>query len=129
MNKDLVVSSSSSDLVEEEENEIVNQTLSNQESDIEYARNTYLELIEQNKTSLELMIDLASELESPRMFEVLSQSIKSTADITDRLVALHETNKKLLEKEKPESDKPTTTNNNLILTTAELQKILIDNQK
>ena len=52
-------------------------------NDYEYSRDTYYELLEKGKQSLELMIEVARESEHPRAFEVLSGMMKNMADIND----------------------------------------------
>jgi hypothetical protein len=101
-------------------------------SDVEYSRGVYLELIEQGRESIQNMSDLAQAIEHPRAFEVLAGMIKQTADITDKLMDLHKKNKEIrklpgLEKGQPESDPrlagPT---NILTITSTDLQRMLRD---
>ena len=47
----------------------------NVKSDYEYSRDTYYELLEKGKTSLETMMEVARESEHPRAFEVLSNML------------------------------------------------------
>ena len=98
------------------------------DDDLDYARGTYLELIENQKAVIAQMMELAESLESPRLYEVLSTSIKTTAEISDRLVELHKSKKSLLEKKEYNKDPAltgSTTNNNLFIgSTDELQKLL-----
>lgn len=93
------------------------------EQDYEYSRDTYYDLIEKGRESLELMIEVARESEHPRAFEVLSNMIKGIADVNDKLMDL---NKKQKELQKDDSAvEKTTTNNNLFVgSTTELQRML-----
>ena len=93
------------------------------EQDYEYSRDTYYDLIEKGRESLELMIEVARESEHPRAFEVLSNMIKGIADVNDKLMDL---NKKQKELQKDDSTvEKTTTNNNLFVgSTTELQRML-----
>lgn len=99
----------------------------NIKSDYDYSRDTYYDLIEKGRESLELMIEVARESEHPRAFEVLSGMIKGIADVNDKLMDL---NKKKKEVEK--SDVPalsdgsggSTTNNIFLGSTTELQRFL-----
>ncbi len=93
------------------------------EQDYEYSRDTYYDLIEKGRESLELMIEVARESEHPRAFEVLSNMIKGIADVNDKLMDL---NKKQKELQKDDSSvEKTTTNNNLFVgSTTELQRML-----
>lgn len=69
-------------------------------SDYEYSRDTYYELIEKGKQSLELMIEVARESEHPRAFEVLSNMIKGVADVNDKLMDLNKKNRDINQKSK-----------------------------
>ena len=96
--------------------------------DYKYSRDTYYELVEKGKESLELMIEVARESEHPRAFEVLSGMIKNISDVNDRLMDLNKKKKDLDKKE--EIQKIANTTNNLFVgSTAELQKILKNESK
>ena len=95
----------------------------NVDNDYKYSRDTYYELVEKGKQSLELMIEVARESEHPRAFEVLSGMIKNISDVNDRLMDLNKKKKDLDRKEEIKNI-PNTTNNLLVGATAELQKLL-----
>ena len=95
----------------------------NIDNDYKYSRDTYYELVEKGKQSLELMIEVARESEHPRAFEVLSGMIKNISDVNDRLMDLNK-KKKDLDKSEEIKNIATTTNNLFVGSTAELQKIL-----
>ena len=98
----------------------------NIKSDYEYSRDTYYEILEKGKESLELMIEVARESEHPRAFEVLSGMMKNMADINDKLMDLNKKNKDI-NKEEVKQVAGGTTNNNIFLgSTADLQKLLND---
>ena len=67
----------------------------NVDNDYKYSRDTYYELVEKGKQSLELMIEVARESEHPRAFEVLSGMMKNMADINDKLMDLNKKEKEL----------------------------------
>ena len=92
-------------------------------NDYEYSRETYYELVEKGKQSLELMIEVARESEHPRAFEVLSGMIKNISDVNDRLMDLNK-KKKDIDKKEEIKKKANTTNNLFVGSTADLQKIL-----
>ncbi len=95
----------------------------NVDNDYKYSRDTYYELVEKGKQSLELMIEVARESEHPRAFEVLSGLIKNISDVNDRLMDLNKKKKDLDRKE--EIKKIANTTNNLFVgSTSELQKLL-----
>ena len=95
----------------------------NVDNDYNYSRDTYYELVEKGKQSLELMIEVARESEHPRAFEVLSGMIKNISDVNDRLMDLNKKKKDLDRKEEIKNI-ANTTNNLFVGSTAELQKLL-----
>ena len=95
----------------------------NIDNDYKYSRDTYYELVEKGKQSLELMIEVARESEHPRAFEVLSGMIKNISDVNDRLMDLNKKKKDLDRKEEIKNI-ANTTNNLFVGSTSELQKIL-----
>ena len=98
------------------------------EQDYEYSRDTYYDLIEKGRESLELMIEVARESEHPRAFEVLSGMIKGIADVNDKLMDLNKKQKELTKEDTPTES--TTTNNNLFVgSTTELQRMLMGDEK
>ena len=95
------------------------------EQDYEYSRETYYDLIEKGRESLELMIEVARESEHPRAFEVLSNMIKGIADVNDKLMDLNKKQKELTRDETP-ANSPVVTNNNLFVgSTTDLQRMLL----
>jgi len=97
------------------------------EQDYEYSRDTYYDLIEKGRESLELMIEVARESEHPRAFEVLSGMIKGIADVNDKLMDLNKKQKELTKEDKPAES---TTNNNLFVgSTTDLQRMLLGDEK
>ena len=67
------------------------------------------------------MIEVARESEHPRAFEVLSGMMKNMADINDKLMDLNKKNKDI---NKEEVQKQVTNNNVFLGSTADLQKLL-----
>ena len=95
----------------------------NIDNDYKYSRDTYYELVEKGKQSLELMIEVARESEHPRAFEVLSGMIKNISDVNDRLMDLNK-KKKDIDKKEEVKKVANTTNNLFVGSTTELQKLL-----
>ena len=92
--------------------------------DYEFSRTTYRDLIHNGTRSLDVMHELARESEHPRAFEVLSNSIKNIADVTDKLMGLQKI-KKDLKKKSPEENLRDVTNNNVFVgSTTDLQRML-----
>jgi hypothetical protein len=98
------------------------------EQDYEYSRDTYYDLIEKGRESLELMIEVARESEHPRAFEVLSGMIKGIADVNDKLMDLNKKQKELTKEDKP-TDTSTTNNNLFVGSTTDLQRMLLGDEK
>jgi 5'-3' exonuclease len=99
----------------------------NIKTDYEYSRDTYYELIQKGKNSLDLMIEVARESEHPRAFEVLATMIKNVSDVNDRLMDLNKKNRDINLKDQPNKPQAQIENqqNNIFLgSTAELQKLL-----
>ena len=90
-------------------------------SDYEYSRDTYYELLEKAKDSLETMMQVARESEHPRAFEVLSNMIKNLSDVNDKLMDLNKKNKDM---EEPLKQVEHQQNNIFLGSTADLQKLL-----
>ena len=95
----------------------------NVDNDYKYSRDTYYELVEKGKQSLELMIEVARESEHPRAFAVLSGMIKNISDVNDRLMDLNK-KKKDIDKKDEVKKIANTTNNLFVGSTTELQKLL-----
>ena len=98
----------------------------NVSNDYNYSRQTYYDLIEKGKESLDLMIEVARESEHPRAFEVLSGMIKNVSDVNDKLMDLNKKNKDISAEEIKKIEK--TTNNLFVGSTAELQRMLQDDE-
>jgi DNA-binding PadR family transcriptional regulator len=100
----------------------------NIKDDFEYSRATYYELLEKGKESLMDMMEVARSSEHPRAYEVLSNLIKNMADVNDKLMELNKKKKDLDKKEETKQVGNTTNNNLFVGTTADLQKLLKDDE-
>lgn len=97
----------------------------NIDEDYETSRDTYNDLIEKGRESLELMIEVARESEHPRAFEVLSGMIKNISDVNDKLMDLNKKYKEVTKVDEPKGIEGGTTNNNIFLgSTTDLQRFL-----
>jgi hypothetical protein len=92
--------------------------------DYEFSRDTYRDLIHNGTRSLDVMHELARESEHPRAFEVLSNSIKNIADVTDKLMNLQKIKKDLKKKTDSEELRSVTNNNVFVGSTTDLQRML-----
>jgi hypothetical protein len=99
------------------------------EDDYKFSRETYKDLVDKSNKAIDGMMELALQSEHPRAFEVLSNMLKNTSDMTDKLMALQKQKKEVKKKEKGEVQTGPTgsvTNNNVFLgSVTDLQKHLI----
>lgn len=98
------------DVVEHKATEIVKSDAEQQlEADREYARTNFYEVIETGTRALQEMIDVASQSQHPRAFEVVATLIKTLTDANKDLVEMSE-------KRVPnqQAEPPKEVNNNLI---------------
>ena len=103
---------------------VLNMSVENKNinNDYNYSRETYYELLEKGKSSLDDMMDVARASEHPRAYEVLATMIKNLSDVNDKLMDL---NKKHKDIDKDDNDVKQVTNNNVFLgSTTDLQKLL-----
>ena len=112
-----------SEIVKSNKDDLVDQI----KKDYEYTRGNLYSLIEKGQESLDGIMELAQESDSPRAYEVAGQIMKSVADTTDKLIDLQ---KKMKELNKEDDGGPkSVTNNALFLgSTAELAKFLKQQQ-
>ena len=97
------------------------------ESDYQRVRKQFYDLADQGDEAIELMLELARESEHPRAFEVLGQLIKNNAEIGEKILKLHKSKKEQDDDGTPTLGSPT--NNNVFIgSTAELQKMLRDEE-
>ncbi len=103
-------------------------TVDKEDLDKDYlvVRDNLKELINKGTTAIDGILNLASETEQPRAYEVLAQLIKTVADTNKDLLDMHNKMKTI------KGDAPQTTNSGNTITnnsifvgsTAELQKLL-----
>lgn len=96
------------------------------ENDFEYARENYYNAITKGHTILEEFTEVASASQQPRAVEVLAGLIRALNESTTGLLTLHK-DKQLIEKREIEGQNPgdtNITNNNLILTSDDLLKMI-----
>ena len=95
------------------------------ESDYEYQRQNFYNLVEKGTDAIEGILELAKESEHPRTYEVAGNLIKQVAEVTEKLGDLQEKMKKL--KEVPDNAPKSVTNALFVGSTAELQKMIKGN--
>jgi hypothetical protein len=91
--------------------------------DYDYARGQLYDIIEKGQDALSGALDVATNTDHPRAYEVTGQLIKSVSDATEKLIDLQ---KKLQDIEEGPKSKQNITQNNAIMvgTTAELSKLI-----
>ena len=94
--------------------------------DIEKARKNIQNIIEKGDDALAEMMDLAKQSESPRAFEVASTLMKTLLDANKDFVEMSTKKKYAIEEKNgpKEAAQTNVTNNNLILSTADLLKMI-----
>ena len=103
-----------------EDADIVHDT----ETDVEFVRDNLKNLISKSSEALEHLSVIAQETEHPRAFEVLSNMIKQTGDLTTELLDVQKKRKDITQ-EKNQVESGRTTNNAIFVgSTKELQQIL-----
>lgn len=113
-----------------EETEIV-KSETNKDSDTDYnlVRKNLKNLIKQSEAAIEGILDVASESESPRAYEVVSQLIHSSLDANGKLLDIHKKMKDLNKEDEQSGPKSITNNSIYVGSTAELQKFLAERKK
>ena len=113
-------------LVENPKTERLPATTNNEENiqDIELARQNVKNIIDLGDDAVAEMVEIAKQSESPRAFEVVSTLMKTLLDANKEYVEI--STKKKFAKDEQEHGKPETniTNNNLIVSTADLLKMI-----
>ena len=98
-------------------------------NDFEYARQVYHDILAKGSQAMDEMIGVATATEHPRAFEVLSTMMKTLADVNGNLLDLHKKKKDFDKSDQPAALPGATTNNVFFGSTADLQKLLIDQMK
>ena len=94
------------------------------DTDYNYSRENFYNLIERGQDAITGILDLAKESEHPRTYEVAGQLIKTVSEVTERLADLQEKMQRL--KEVPDKGPKSVTNALFIGSTKELQSLLKD---
>lgn len=99
------------------------------QDDYEYSRSTYRNLVDKSNEAMNSLLDLALDSEHPRAFEVLSNMMKNTSEMTDKLLDLQGKMKKIKETKEGNTEKGNTTNNVFVGSTEDLQRFLSSKKK
>ena len=96
------------------------------EEDFDYARDNIKGAIDSGTEALEQLIGIADQSQHPRAYEVIATLMNTIVSANKDLLDLSKKKKDIMVSDKKEG--PQTINNNLILTTAELQKMLTNRE-
>ena len=103
---------------------VMSDTASENLKDIELAKANIENIINLGDDAVREMTEIAKQSESPRAFEVVSTLMKTLLDANKDFVEMS-TKKRYAKEEDPSADKSTNiTNNNLIVSTADLLKMI-----
>ena len=98
-------------------------------NDFEYSRRIYHDILAKGSEAMDEMMGVARATEHPRAFEVLSGMMKTLADVNGNLLDLHKKKKELQGPAPALSALGGTTNNLFVGTAADLQRLILDQQK
>jgi hypothetical protein len=97
--------------------------------DSEFARKNIREMISVGNRALENAYEVATQSESPRAYEVLSNMLKTMADINGQLLDMHEKQRRITKKTEDPKSASVTNNVAFIGTTNELNQLIMEKLK
>jgi len=99
-------------------------------NDYDSVRETYYELVVKGKDSLDGLMDVASQSESARAYEVVAETIRTIADTNEKIIDLHkkavDIEKKKTEIENEKGDNVTNNNTVFVGNMKEFQLMMKD---
>ena len=98
------------------------------QKDYTYARAQLYNIVDKMQESLNDAMEVAQQSEHPRAFEVVFNGAKNAADVVDKLADLHKKMNDLESKETKVQATQNVQNNMFVGSTAELMKMLKENQ-
>lgn len=102
---------------------ILDSDLEDLKKDYKYSRGQLYNLIQKGQKAIDGILDVASQSDHPRAYEVAFQGIKNVSELAEKLIEVQKKMKDI-EEDKP-SKGPSTVNNTMFVgSTAELQKFL-----
>lgn len=96
------------------------------EEDFQLARQNIIDTIEDSKEAIAEMINVAKLSQHPRAYEVLANMLKLQIESNKDLLDLRKTKKDLTNEA---NTAPTTINNNLVMSTADVLKLISEKKK
>jgi uncharacterized protein YukE len=116
-------SNESSELVSELD-VILDSDLEDLKKDYKYSRGQLHNLIQKGQKAIDGILDVASQSDHPRAYEVAFQGIKNVSELAEKLMDLQKKMKDI-EEDTPSVRGPSTVNNTMFVgSTAELQKFI-----
>lgn len=112
------------EIVESKPNNVVVAETSEADRDYKYARENFINIIEKGAQALEDLLDVATQSQHPRAYEVLATTMKTLIDANKDLVELSR-KKEELDNPAPVENK-NITNQLFVGSTNDLQKLLRD---
>jgi hypothetical protein len=97
--------------------------------DSEFARKNIREMISVGNRALENAYEVATQSESPRAYEVLSNMLKTMADINGQLLDMHEKQRRITKRVEDPKAAQVTNNVAFIGTTNELNQLIMEKLK
>lgn len=103
---------------------ILDSDLEDLKKDYQYSRGQLYNLIQKGQKAIDGILDVASQSDHPRAYEVAFQGIKNVSELAEKLMEVQKKMKDI-EEDKPSIKGPSTVNNTMFVgSTAELQKFL-----
>ena len=96
------------------------------DDDFEYARGNMISAFEKGQEALSGVLEVAGMSQHPRAYEVAATLVKTLADANKDLLELQKKNKDIMKSD--DATQNNVTNNNLILTTGDLLKMIKNNE-
>ena len=112
------------EIVESKPNKVVVAETSEADRDYKYARENFINIIEKGAQALEDLLDVATQSQHPRAYEVLATTMKTLIDANKDLVELSRKKEELANPAPAENKN--ITNQLFVGSTADLQKLLRD---
>lgn len=121
---DVSATETSKEIIKDNKSESLGDLIEQIRKDYDYTRANLYSLIEKGQESLNGIMELAQESDSPRAYEVAGQIMKNVADTADKLIDLQKKMKELNKYEDDRGPKRVTNNALFVGSTAELAKFL-----
>jgi len=102
---------------------ILDSDLEDLKKDYKYSRGQLYNLIQKGQKAIDGILDVASQSDHPRAYEVAFQGIKNVSELAEKLIEVQKKMKDI-EEDKPTKGPSTVNNTMFVGSTAELQKFL-----